>query len=141
MIIKVDGKKIGEAGHRSQYLPHAKRALYHLSYIPFPEVIMQNKQICIGKKMFPHQFDFQTKQSSQKFFCSKTFACANFLAQMKNVIHICTRISTHTKVKKERPFYIRRPREALVYKLEFEQSHRIITFSMLLFVQRNFASR
>ena len=24
----------GEAGYRSQYLPHAKRALYHLSYIP-----------------------------------------------------------------------------------------------------------
>ena len=27
-------KKIGEAGHRSPYLSHAKRALYHLSYIP-----------------------------------------------------------------------------------------------------------
>ena len=25
----------GEAGCRSQYLSHAKRALYHLSYIPF----------------------------------------------------------------------------------------------------------
>ena len=25
----------GEAGYRSQYLSHAKRALYHLSYIPF----------------------------------------------------------------------------------------------------------
>lgn len=24
----------GEAGYRSLYLPHAKRALYHLSYIP-----------------------------------------------------------------------------------------------------------
>ncbi len=24
----------GEAGYRSQYLSHAKRALYHLSYIP-----------------------------------------------------------------------------------------------------------
>ncbi|RNE94832.1 UDP-Gal or UDP-GlcNAc-dependent glycosyltransferase [Trypanosoma rangeli] len=26
--------KNGEVGYRSQYLPHAKRALYHLSYIP-----------------------------------------------------------------------------------------------------------
>ena len=26
--------KSGEVGHRSQYLAHAKRALYHLSYIP-----------------------------------------------------------------------------------------------------------
>ena len=29
--------KNGEAGHRSQCLSHAKRALYHLSYIPMPE--------------------------------------------------------------------------------------------------------
>ena len=28
------GKKSGEEGHRSLYLAHAKRALYHLSYIP-----------------------------------------------------------------------------------------------------------
>ena len=27
-------KKIGDAGYRSPYLSHAKRALYHLSYIP-----------------------------------------------------------------------------------------------------------
>ncbi|KAK7195137.1 Peptidase family S51 [Novymonas esmeraldas] len=27
-------KKVGEVGYRSQYLPHAKRSLYHLSYIP-----------------------------------------------------------------------------------------------------------
>ena len=29
--------KIGDAGHRSPYLSHAKRALYHLSYIPVEE--------------------------------------------------------------------------------------------------------
>ncbi len=28
-------QKSGPAGHRSQYLSHAKRALYHLSYRPF----------------------------------------------------------------------------------------------------------
>ena len=28
-------KKNGDAGYRSPYLSHAKRALYHLSYIPF----------------------------------------------------------------------------------------------------------
>jgi hypothetical protein len=28
----------GEAGYRSQYLSHAKRALYHLSYIPMPHI-------------------------------------------------------------------------------------------------------
>eukprot|EP00955_Chlamydomonas_euryale_P048297 353930-Chlamydomonas_euryale.AAC.5 len=27
-------KKIGDGGHRSPYLSHAKRALYHLSYVP-----------------------------------------------------------------------------------------------------------
>ena len=29
--------KIADAGHRSPYLSHAKRALYHLSYIPVEE--------------------------------------------------------------------------------------------------------
>ena len=29
--------KIGDAGHRSPYLSHAKRALYHLSYLPVEE--------------------------------------------------------------------------------------------------------
>ena len=28
------GQSDGEVGHRSPYLSHAKRALYHLSYIP-----------------------------------------------------------------------------------------------------------
>ena len=32
--IRRKNKKIGGAGHRSQYLSHAKRALYHLSYTP-----------------------------------------------------------------------------------------------------------
>ena len=27
-------RESGEVGHRSQYLSHAKRALYHMSYIP-----------------------------------------------------------------------------------------------------------
>ena len=27
-------ERTGEVGHRSQYLSHAKRALYHMSYIP-----------------------------------------------------------------------------------------------------------
>ena len=32
----------GEAGYRSQYLSHAKRALYHLSYIPIRNDIHTN---------------------------------------------------------------------------------------------------
>ena len=31
---KKSQKKSGGAGYRSRYLPHAKRALYHLSYAP-----------------------------------------------------------------------------------------------------------
>ena len=31
-----DKRKVGGEGHRSPYLSHAKRALYHLSYTPFP---------------------------------------------------------------------------------------------------------
>eukprot|EP01045_Picozoa_sp_COSAG04_P009166 COSAG04_NODE_524_length_13127_cov_18.191511_22_plen_165_part_00 len=30
----LDAKKYGDAGYRSRYLSHAKRALYHLSYTP-----------------------------------------------------------------------------------------------------------
>ena len=32
--IRQKGTAIGDAGYRSPYLSHAKRALYHLSYIP-----------------------------------------------------------------------------------------------------------
>ena len=28
-------KKFGDGGYRSPYLSHAKRALYHLSYVPW----------------------------------------------------------------------------------------------------------
>ena len=30
----MSGSNFGDAGHRSPYLSHAKRALHHLSYIP-----------------------------------------------------------------------------------------------------------
>lgn len=44
---------VGDAGHRSPYLSHAKRALYHLSYIPF----------CIWE-ILSIIFDFQFKLNS-----------------------------------------------------------------------------
>ena len=31
---KVGEKSFGDGGYRSPYLSHAKRALYHLSYVP-----------------------------------------------------------------------------------------------------------
>ena len=34
-------KLFGDAGYRSRYLPHAKRALYHLSYTPVNNSIFQ----------------------------------------------------------------------------------------------------
>ena len=34
LTYKVQNNKNGGAGHRSPYLSHAKRALYHLSYTP-----------------------------------------------------------------------------------------------------------
>ena len=37
----------GDAGYRSPYLSHAKRALYHLSYIPFDEVSLTLKRSII----------------------------------------------------------------------------------------------
>ena len=33
--LKIKKKSFGDAGYRSPYLSHAKRALYHLSYVPF----------------------------------------------------------------------------------------------------------
>ena len=35
---KITKNIIGDAGYRSPYLSHAKRALYHLSYIPFVNI-------------------------------------------------------------------------------------------------------
>ena len=36
-------KNLGDAGHRFPYLSHAKRALYHLSYIPLIRVLVRGK--------------------------------------------------------------------------------------------------
>ena len=44
----VNGSSFGDAGHRSPYLSHAKRALYHMSYIP----IVSN---CRGSFYFSRQ--------------------------------------------------------------------------------------
>ena len=39
---KYSCKKSGDAGYRSPYLPHAKRALYHLSYTPMNTMLITN---------------------------------------------------------------------------------------------------
>ena len=40
--IKILGRKhFGDGGYRSPYLSHAKRALYHLSYVPLPSLRQQ----------------------------------------------------------------------------------------------------
>ena len=39
-VCMVIAKRFGNAGHRSQYLSHAKRALYHLSYIPWDSLLI-----------------------------------------------------------------------------------------------------
>ena len=33
-MLKINRENFGDAGYRSRYLSHAKRALYHLSYTP-----------------------------------------------------------------------------------------------------------
>ena len=33
-VVESDTKTFGDGGYRSPYLSHAKRALYHLSYVP-----------------------------------------------------------------------------------------------------------
>ena len=44
-------KKFGDAGYRSRYLPHAKRALYHLSYTPVINIASQDYIILIDMKI------------------------------------------------------------------------------------------
>ena len=44
-------KKSGDAGYRSRYLPHAKRALYHLSYTPVVNIASQHHIILIDMKI------------------------------------------------------------------------------------------
>jgi hypothetical protein len=54
-------KKAGEVGYRSQYLPHAKRSLYHLSYIPtHPRrqlAHMHNVKLCSTKSAQTEGFE------------------------------------------------------------------------------------
>ena len=38
LTIENGNAKNGEGGHRSHCLSHAKRALYHLSYIPYMDI-------------------------------------------------------------------------------------------------------
>ena len=40
----VERKKFGDGGYRSPYLSHAKRALYHLSYVPLSVKCQQSRQ-------------------------------------------------------------------------------------------------
>ena len=52
-------QKHGDGGHRSPYLPHAKRALYHLSYIPVKDRSKRQfsqyiKEYCGLIQVFPH---------------------------------------------------------------------------------------
>ncbi len=70
-------EKCGEDGHRSHYLAHAKRTLYHLSYIPIPlcrcsngvyEYIHSPPQEITGKKpqcgIEPQTFALQVQCST-----------------------------------------------------------------------------
>ena len=50
----------GEAGYRSQYLSHAKRALYHLSYIPFTTHTLPHKNT---KTQTTHDKQYLSKHS------------------------------------------------------------------------------
>ena len=45
--------KNGEAGHRSQCLSHAKRALYHLSYIPDDGKLRLHLPVASASQSFP----------------------------------------------------------------------------------------
>ena len=50
--IATRSQKSGEAGHRSQCLSHAKRALYHLSYIPiakWPSCLVCRSRASLGR--------------------------------------------------------------------------------------------
>jgi len=44
----------GEAGYRSQYLSHAKRALYHLSYIPIQNLTHRQPKLFAQKQLRKH---------------------------------------------------------------------------------------
>jgi hypothetical protein len=56
----------GEAGYRSQYLSHAKRALYHLSYIPIQNYThhQPNKFARSWHKKYAHTTNKNTKHAT-----------------------------------------------------------------------------
>ena len=72
-------KSFGDAGHRSPYLSHAKRALYHLSYIPvlfklrarfWTQFIKNRFSICNELSIPSHyqQIQMRVMESSKMFW-------------------------------------------------------------------------
>ena len=104
-------KRFGDAGHRSPYFSHAKRALYHLSYIPveillrasFWTQFMKNwLSICNELSIFSHYKEIQTRiiESSKLFWrCGASIPVlfklrASFWTQfLKNRFSICNELS------------------------------------------------
>jgi hypothetical protein len=87
----------GEAGYRSLYLSHAKRALYHLSYIP---IIIQHY---IQNTYYSHQIIYTTNSDSsdsQISICSLLFRRgrrANFACTgVSNIYH--TTLNTYSRL-------------------------------------------
>ena len=56
----------GEAGYRSQYLSHAKRALYHLSYIPIQSAMTSNTHKIAHYAAHTNQHDPQTRMHATR---------------------------------------------------------------------------
>ena len=56
----------GEAGYRSQYLSHAKRALYHLSYIPIQSATTSNTHKIAHYAAHNNQHDPQTRMHATR---------------------------------------------------------------------------
>jgi hypothetical protein len=48
----------GDMGYRSPHLSHAKRALYHLSYIPRCQILTKSRTYNVDNHSFHHIFRF-----------------------------------------------------------------------------------
>ena len=91
--ILYDFKKfVGDGGYRSPYLSHAKRALYHLSYVPFHEFGHSMRQ-CVptheGQISFSSQGHCQPIKATYEFWSHNSISpsIAQLVERWTVVVH------------------------------------------------------
>ena len=88
----IERKKFGDGGYRSPYLSHAKRALYHLSYVPLSVKCQQSRQSVSAQFRF-----WRSLPANQNYLCVvHHVACQTFDSSVGRAVDCsCTLSDIH----------------------------------------------